>query len=275
MTVRYFVFRKCILINSDIELLQIVLIGSGNVAHAFARAIGETTHEVLAVFARNPYTVYNDFHPDLKLVTNNWGQIPSDADIYILAVSDNAIAACCENLARVNGVVVHCSGTTSMNLLSSENKGVIWPLQSISQSTINFKQVPLCIEANTDVNLRIIENFCDSLSQVVRVMSEQQRKYLHLAAVFANNFGNHMLAQAKNICNEQGLDFDLLKPMMLHMIEQAFLMHPAALQTGPARRDDSKTLEAHRQLLQNNAELLSLYNTISSSIFELSKKKHD
>jgi len=163
---------------------------------------------------------------------------------------------------------MHCSGLTHINALGSlNNYGVFWPIQSFSNNlNFNFKEIPVCIEANTEENLRIIEHLALKISGNVLAISSDKRKYLHLAAVFANNFANHMFAIAEDIALKNNVDFNLLKPLIFETANKINCLNPAQSQTGPAIRRDINTINEHLTLLKTTPVYRQLYELISFSI---------
>ena len=244
---------------------RICLIGSGNVAEAFAVALGGLhpagRFRLGQIYARNRAR-------GAKLArmagcdhTDDPAQLVP-ADIYLISVSDTQIGAVAENLDFGNAIVAHTAGSVSLNVLSDRlsHRGVFYPLQTFTAGRrIDFRQVPLLIEGE--------------LSDSVYEVSEQQRAQLHLAAVFACNFTNHMYAIAQELLAEKGLPPQLIGPLISETAAKA-LGSPsaAAVQTGPARRDDRQTQQKHLGLLEGHPQLQELYQKISTEIWETSKK---
>ncbi len=248
---------------------SIGIFGTGNIAYAFAKAIVNTEYKLAGVCGRNIENSQIFAKKFYCPIFNSINEMNENIDIYLLAVKDDAIEELSEKI-NTEKLVLHCSGVQSIDILKQKNKGVIWPLQSINkESFIDFKNTPLCIESNSEPNLIALETFANSLSQSVYKITDKQKKYLHLAAVLSNNFSNHLLALAKNICDEHRLNFNILKPIMIQTVENAFIQHPKLIQTGPAIRKDLKTIDEHLQLLQNNKQLQSLYELLSKSIQEM------
>jgi predicted short-subunit dehydrogenase-like oxidoreductase (DUF2520 family) len=148
-----------------------------------------------------------------------------------------------------------------------DNYGVFYPLQSFTkEKAIDLSDVPFCIEASSTRVHEVLFSIARSLSSKVVVLDSEQRKVLHLAAVFANNFTNHMLFWAKTLLDAEGLDFNLLKPLTKETVEKAFFLMPELAQTGPARRGDYKTMKSHLDQIEANPELSKLYQELSKSI---------
>jgi len=193
--------------------------------------------------------------------------IPADCDVYFLGVSDNAISEV-SALLNVKGVVVHCSGLLAINVLDPKNhRGVFWPIQSLNKDLYaDFSQVPICIEASDEINLRILESLADRITRKARFISTKQRQTLHLSAVMANNFSNHLFVLAKDYLHQHNLNFQDLMPLIQETFRKITIMDPALVQTGPAARNDVNTMLLHEEMLRNNQELLKIYKTMSESI---------
>jgi predicted short-subunit dehydrogenase-like oxidoreductase (DUF2520 family) len=253
------------------KYLRIGFAGSGNVAWHLAQDLEKAGHFVPVIYSRNQENAMilaaqlYDTQVATSLDFSEW-----PLDLLIVAVQDDTLSMVAEMLVvQENTIVVHTSGSLPMEALDmlGDDYGVLYPLQTFTKEKgIDLSDTPFCIEA---VNTRVHETLfsvAKSLSNKVVVLDSEQRKALHMAAVFANNFSNHMLFWAKNIADAGGLDFQLLKPLARETIEKAFFMMPELAQTGPARRGDVKTMESHMAMLENNPELKALYKTLSFSI---------
>lgn len=254
-------------------MLSIFIIGNGRMATHLIQAFQETDVEIAGFYARNSnHAEYISaeykipFYSDLS-------SIPKDCDVYFLAVSDTAISQLSEQL-KVQGLVVHCSGMAPIHSIKNQtHSGVFWPIQSFNiKRTLEYAKIPICIEANSEENLRILEALADRISKKVMLITEAQRQYLHLSAVFVNNFTNHLFILAQDILHAQGLTFDLLLPLIQETIERVKEVDPRLVQTGPASRNDSTTLVQHEKLLEEQVQLLDVYKMMSKSILEYTQK---
>ncbi len=253
-------------------MLSIVLLGTGNVARHLFNAFSDCDQlQILQVAGRNIKAL--DYFRTTTEVTSEFTKL-ADADIYIIALSDDAIIPVSEQLTINKKLIVHTSGTAVMPALPNNNRaGVFYPLQTFSKHRkINFKEVPICIEADKDTDLQLLKNLAMKLSTSVHEISSEQRSVLHLAAVFVNNFTNHMFTIANEICEEHNLSFYILEPLMLETVNKIIGMPPSEAQTGPARRNDTGTMEKHKRLLttENQKEI---YSILSESISHTYEKK--
>lgn len=253
-------------------MIKVALIGSGNVAkHLFEVFSMNETIEVVQVISRNEAALKN-FGESVN-TTVNFSRI-AEADIYIIAVSDDAIHAISQLLRYKKKLIIHVSGNTSIQILSDHKRnGVFYPLQTFSKKRkIDFSDVPICFEANNEADSILLEKLAKSISSKVYNVTSEQRKALHLAAVFVNNFTNHLNHIASRICNENQLPFEILRPLIRETVDKLELLSPYEAQTGPARRGDKKTLEDHVGQLKNSTHK-EIYAVLSKSIQKTYGKK--
>jgi predicted short-subunit dehydrogenase-like oxidoreductase (DUF2520 family) len=249
--------------------MKIVLLGSGNVATHLAKALKAKGEDVIQVYSPNlnhakllAGAIEADAISDLN-------EVEQYADLYIISVKDDAIESVAKSLKNVTGLVVHTAGTTDINILSSQVKkaGIFYPLQTFSKDKeVSFENIPLCIEANDENQLTILKKLAAKLSREVYELNGEKRKVLHLAAVFACNFPNHLYALANEILNQNGLDFEMIRPLIAETADKVMSNLPENLQTGPAIRADENTLTKHLSMLADMPELQNIYQTLSNSI---------
>lgn len=248
--------------------MQIVVIGYGNVGYHLSQAIMASPHHLLQIVNRSVVNESNSVMP-ISLLND----IQLNADLYIIAVKDAAIEEVVKNLPNLQNIVVHCSGTVCMEILNKfKHYGVFYPLQTFTKSKpINFTSLPICIDGNSFEVKNILLNFASSLSQKVYQINTHQRQVLHLAAVFANNFTNHLLSISEQICLQHQINFDILKPLITETLEKIQQESPKAMQTGPAKRNDISTIESHKLLLKKEFPLiyLQIYENLTTSINQL------
>lgn len=249
--------------------MNIVLIGSGHVAYHFGRAFFERGFSVQQVYSRTPehakaFAGALGAEPltDLQKVSTN-------ADLYIIAVQDNAIESVVGGLPDdLAGIVVHTSGATSSKVLERFGQyGVIYPLQSVRKEVdIDLRQIPLAVEGNTAPSEKQLLQLAGLLSDHTFSCSSEQRLVLHLSAVFANNFTNALFDIAYNLAERHNLSFDLLKPIILKTAENVQNHPPSAVQTGPAMRNDQNTIQRHLDFLKKYPEYWEIYSVVSDYI---------
>ena len=252
-------------------MIQITIIGSGNVAQHLIKAFSKSEAvEIAQVFSRKKEKLSSLI--EFEKIVSDYQDL-KEADLYIIAVTDNAIADVSRQLPFNNQLVVHTSGTASIETLDDKNrKGVFYPLQTFSKNKeIDFSVIPICLEANNTFDFRVLETVAKSISKAVFPINSEQRKALHVAAVFVNNFTNHLYQIGQEICEENQVSFDILKPLIQETAEKIKTLEPVDAQTGPAKRNDSNTIEAHLEYLTNENQK-NIYKILTQSIQHNGKK---
>ena len=236
--------------------MNILVIGTGNVAFSLVPALKNAGHNVTNSPSRGEI------------------QVPPLTEVCIICTADKGIEPVVKSLKTKN-IIVHTSGSTDLEVLKkhSEKCGVIYPVQTFTKGkNVDFKNVPLLIEASDNDTFIIIQKLAASLSNDVRKMSSEQRKFLHLAAVFACNFTNHFFAVSKLLTESNGVDFNLLKPLINETVRKAENADPKECQSGPAVRNDQEILNLHLKMLENYDTLKKIYTFVSRSITEFRDK---
>lgn len=252
-------------------MIKISIIGSGNVAqhliHAFSKA---KNIEVSQVYARNPDSISTIIKAN-KIVTNI--QDLQESDLCIIAVSDNAIAKVSAQIGFKNKLVCHTSGSISLDELNDKNrKSVFYPLQTFSKNKeVDFKEIPICLEAQTEKDYKLLEKVAQSISNKIYKINSNQRKALHVSAVFVCNFTNHLYKIGHDICKENNINFEILKPLIQETANKILTLSPSEAQTGPAKRGDSLTINQHIKFLENQNQI-EIYKLLTKSIIDNGKK---
>jgi len=252
-------------------MIKVSVLGFGNVAHHLIGAFAKSDAiEIVQIYSRKKENASSLFDPEK--ITNDIGTL-ADADIYILAVSDSAIANLSAQLPFKNRLVVHTSGSVALDDLHDDNrKGVFYPLQTFSKNkTVDFSEIPICIEAQFAADYQLLEQLARAISEKTVAINTSQRKALHVAAVFVNNFTNHLYAIGSDICEENQVSFEILKPLIKETAEKVMTLTPEAAQTGPAKRIDSSTIETHLDFLSDTNQK-KIYEILTQSIIEHGKK---
>jgi predicted short-subunit dehydrogenase-like oxidoreductase (DUF2520 family) len=248
---------------------QIILIGAGNVATQLGITLYNSGYLISQVYSRTKKSTTALAEKINAEAITDLKKLDTNAAIYVIAVKDDAIADIVKKLNLKNKIVVHTSGSVPIHILKniSKNYGVFYPLQTFSKDKkVDFKTTPICIEANNPVTARTLKYFARSISNKVQEISSDQRKTIHLAAVFANNFSNHLYSIAEDILTKNKLSFDLLKPLIEETAGKIKNNSPAKMQTGPAIRGDKKTIDAHLKLLKKDKRIKAIYKILSESI---------
>jgi len=259
------------------EIQTAVLIGAGNVGWHLAHILHKKGISILQVLSRSESSC-----KELAAVLNTdystrLEQMKNFAGIIIIAVPDSQIGQVIERADFGNSLVVHTAGSVPMDIFKGRviHYGVLYPLMTFSRNKpVDFASTPLLIEANSDGNAEKLFHFAGRLSGDVRAVNSEKRKIVHLAAVFAANFPNHMYVLAENLLSRNGIRFDMLKPLIREATDKISRMSPLTAQTGPAVRNDKVTMEEHLKLLTDDADIAEIYRQISKSIINFAGKKH-
>jgi predicted short-subunit dehydrogenase-like oxidoreductase (DUF2520 family) len=249
-------------------MVQVSILGTGNVAkHLFDTLVSVENVDVVQVIGRNR-SALKDFGNGTRTTSDFKGI--ADADIFIIAVKDDAITTVSQYLRDKKGLIVHTSGSVSMDVLSENGRyGVFYPLQTFSKHReVDMKSVPICLEAHDRADMDLLKKLAVCFSENVYEVDSEQRKSLHLAAVFVNNFTNHLYYIGQQICEEEGLPFGMLHPLIRETVDKIGPSAPYEVQTGPARRGDLETIKKHLEQLKNR-DYKEVYEVLSKSIGKL------
>jgi predicted short-subunit dehydrogenase-like oxidoreductase (DUF2520 family) len=249
-------------------------IGSGNVAWHLAPALDNAGFVVKEVYSRSPQNA--------ALLTERLYQAEvkasldfstSASSVFILAVSDEAIRTIAQEIIiPEEAILVHTSGSqpiTELQFAATQNLAVLYPLQTFTKNQkIDFKNVPLFVETHTQEAEKVLMQIAKSISNEVKKIASTERKALHVAAIFASNFTNHMLTISREIMRENSLDYDWLKPLITETIQKSFYLGPEDAQTGPAKRGDLDILDTHLEFLKDQAAIAEIYKVVSQHIID-------
>ncbi len=237
------------------SIQTIAIAGTGNVAFHLGKAFKDAGLEITGVFGRDE----KKRSALAKQLNTREVEKANDlhADLVLICVKDDSIEEI-SNKIDSELLVVHTSGSIPMNVLHMhQNYGVIYPLQTISKEVkLDFTRVPFLIEASDSEQLKHIAELSARISEDIQVVNSQDRETLHMAAVMVNNFTNHLVATAKSILDEHGLDWKLLLPLLQETTRKLNDSDPLAAQTGPAKRGDLKTIEKHLSKLKESDQIL-------------------
>ena len=246
-------------------MIKLSIIGSGNVGQHLISAFAQASEiELVQVFSRKANQVSHLVENE-KIVSDL--SLLMDADLFIIAVSDDAIPTVSRQIPFQNKLVVHTSGSIAISALDEKNrKGVFYPLQTFSKNkAVDFRTIPICVESQNASDFQLLEQVAKTISDQLFAVNSEQRKALHVAAVFVNNFSNHLYTIASDICNEHQLPFGILQPLIKETAEKIMVLSPSEAQTGPAKRKDQRTLDAHLKMLTNPMQK-KIYSLLTQSI---------
>lgn len=249
---------------------SIALIGTGRVAHQLGAALKEKGATIAGVFGRNSEeTAKLAEKLDTRVILSLSNLI--QADLILLTVSDDAVTEVSKQLNSNNkALVAHTSGAVPLSAIEVvKRKAVFYPLQSFSlDKHILWENVPFCLEAENDEDLNGLGELAELLSQRIHVLSSDQRKSLHLAAVFANNFANLMFELSEDLLAKAEIDRSILHPLILETANKVLMQSAKLSQTGPAARGDKQTIEAHREILGEGNSYREIYDRLTNEIYD-------
>ncbi len=253
------------------NLIQsITFIGSGNVATHLAKNFFRNGFVITEIYSKSLEKATLLASETKSIACNNIKNISDVSDVYIICIKDDFIPEIVQNFPFKNKLIVHTSGSISIDDLKGfDNYGIFYPLQTFSkEKEVNIFEVPFCIEANTKINEHKLIELGEALSENVYLINSEQRKKLHLAAVFACNFTNYMYQIANDITRKSDIDFDILKPLILETAKKIQKNTPKSMQTGPAKRKDEAVIKKHLELLTDFPEVQEIYRLITKNIIK-------
>jgi len=254
--------------------MNVIIIGTGNIARFIGKRLFEAGHKIKQVYGRDAVSAKSLSAEFGASYCNTWSSIERGADIYLLAISDNALYEVDQHLLLNDELVVHMAGSVKIDVLKnvSANYAVCWPIQSINNNKETGVIVPFMINANNEKSMQKIVELISAISDNISFGDDDQRLKMHLAAIIANNFVNHLYSLTEMYCQENNLDFRLLFPLIHETANRVENLSPSMLQTGPAIRDDSATIQKHLELLSSQPALQKLYADMTESIQQFYKK---
>lgn len=252
--------------------MNTAIIGSGNVAWHLGKALQQAGHKIVAVYSPTP-SHRKELAEELvsAMTLDSLDMRNIDAELFLIAVPDAALASVAAQLQVPAGAIVaHTSGSQPLAALrgiAGAQTSVFYPLQTFSKSKpVDFKNIPILLEATVPETLHPLQLVANSISEQVYEVSSTKRKHLHLAAVFACNFTNHLLGISRELLQQADLPYTLLQPLIQETIAKAMQQHPFDVQTGPAVRQDQNVIEEHLKLLQDQPLYQQVYQLLSQSI---------
>ena len=253
-------------------MISVSILGAGNVATHLFEAFNKAENIIINQWFNRSLETIEPYKNQVEII-DDLSKL-KDADVYILAVSDDAIRKLSSKLPFTKRFIVHTSGGMIMHEMDKKNtRGVLYPLQSFSKdANIDFADVPICIEAENKPNYKLLKELAIALGSKSYKVNSEQRNALHLAAVFVNNFTNQLYRIAHEITEANGVEFDILKPLIKETANKIDALSPYKAQTGPAKRNDKKTLKKHLELLENEQHK-EIYKLLTKAIQQTHGKK--
>jgi predicted short-subunit dehydrogenase-like oxidoreductase (DUF2520 family) len=250
-------------------MISVVLLGAGNVASHLYKAFSKAKDVTVTQWYNRSFDTIKHYKNETEVI-DDLTQL-KEADVYILAVSDDSVALLSQQLPFKDRFVVHTSGSVNIHDLDKSNKrGVFYPLQTFSKAAeINFVNVPICIEVEDRTYRPLLKTLAEAIGSKSHKVNTEQRQALHLSAVFVNNFTNQLYRVAHEITESNGVEFDIFKPLILETAKKIQIISPYSAQTGPAKRNDKKTITRHIKQLEKEQHK-AIYKLLTASI----KKTH-
>lgn len=250
---------------------SIVCIGAGNVATHLAQALQQKGFHLSQIYSRTQESAEALAQTLGCAWTTCLEQVDEHADLYIVSVKDAVLETVISQLVHCNpdALYLHTAGSMPMEVWKEKfkNYGVAYPMQTFSkQREVNFEEVPFFLEANSPENLSLLQEITGSLSPKVYEASSEQRKYLHIAAVFACNFSNHMYAICQHLLQAHQLPFESMLPLIDETARKVHELSPVEAQTGPSRRYDENVINRHLNMLEEEPKLAKIYRLLSEHI---------
>lgn len=245
-------------------MIKMVILGAGNLAQHLYTVFRATENlEVVQVYNRSPKAL--SYFNAINTTTSLKELV--EADVYIIAVADDAIPSIANKLRFTDRLVVHTSGSASMHILHKKNRrGVFYPLQTFTKGVkVDFTKIPLCLETGEKADFKILKKIADAMGSNSYKISSEQRRALHVSAVFVNNFGNHMYRIAHEISEANNVPFEILHPLIQETANKINTLTPYMAQTGPAKRGDQKTIDDHLEKLDKDIHK-EIYTLLTQSI---------
>lgn len=251
--------------------MQVVIIGTGNVATVLGRTIQNAGHPVLQVYGRNMVAATVLANKLAAEPINELQKINLSADIYLIALSDAAIIEIIKDLQLQKGILVHTAGAVSKNVLqnAATHFGVLYPLQSLRKEKADYENIPFLVDGSSADILLTLVGFAKTISALVEKATDEERLKLHVAAVVVSNFTNYLYILAEDYCKKEDVPFAMLQPIIAETGNRLKNHHAAEMQTGPAVRKDVATIEKHLKLLETHPTLQAVYGFLSQKIIEM------
>ena len=248
--------------------MEVTIIGSGNVATVLGRLLLQSGHHIIEVYSRN-----NDHAAELAKqlgagAVSDLTMLNAGADLYLLAVTDDALAGVAKELSLKDKLVVHTAGSVSKEILKtvSSNYGVLWPMKMIRKNMPALSPVTIVIDGSSETVLAQIERLAREFSPVVTKADDLLRTKMHMLAAITSNFTNHLYHLAAEYCEQENIDINFFFPLIEETAQRIQSNHPKLVQAGPAFRGDMQTLEKHRLLLEKYPQIQKVYREMSESI---------
>ena len=254
--------------------MRVTIIGSGNVATILGRRIIRAGHTIEEVYSRDLQNARDLAAALSSRAVSHLPDLDRRADIYLIGVADKALPVIAAELRLVDNLVVHTAGSVSIDILkdASSSYGVIYPLQSLRKELSTEPVIPIFVDGNNERTRKLLFEFAQTFGDSVGFADDSLRSKLHLAAVISNNFTNYLFTLAEEYCLKEAVPFKAVVPLLEETVKRLHHASPADVQTGPAARNDTATIEKHLQMLEGYKELQEIYAELSRRIASKSER---
>lgn len=248
--------------------MLVTIIGSGNIASVLGGLLLRSGHSINQVYSRTPRHAAELAEQLSAEAVSQCGQLKGNSDVYLLAVSDDALAGVASQLTLGAKLAIHTSGSVSKEVLCSASSryGVLWPMKMIRRNMTTIENATIVVDGNCDEVTVEVEKIACQFSPVITRAGDELRSKMHMIAAITSNFTNHLYHLAADYCAAEGINFSFFYPLIIETAMQLKVNHPRSVQAGPAFRGDLETIRKHGQLLQAHPQLQQLYEAISASI---------
>lgn len=265
--------------NAKHHIKKVTIVGAGNVGHNFGLAFRQAGYQIHEIYSRTKQSAMLLSQALNCSYTTSISELSDKTDLLILAINDDALPSIIKEIPHTNIPIVHTSGSTPITVFENNNfsdYGIFYPVQSFSKNeTESLSPIPICVEASNPNTENLLLSLASSVSTKVFAMDSEKRKALHVAAVFANNFTNHLFHIADELLKANKISFEVIRPLLEKTAGKIKTESPLNAQTGPAVRNDRKVIDNHLAYLENNKEYREIYQLMTDSIYEHQKKKNN
>lgn len=266
--------------NAKQYFKRVTIIGAGNVGHNFGLAFRQAGYLISEIYSRTQNSALLLSQTLNCNYTTKLSELSDKTDIFVIAVNDDVIEEVITQIPHKDILIIHTSGSAPIQLFEDKGfktYGIFYPVQSFSKHDVeSLKPIPICVEANNKEAENLFLSLASSVSSKVYLLDSEKRKTLHVAAVFANNFANHMFHIANRILAKDKISFEIIRPLIEKTAVKIKSETPLNCQTGPAVRKDNKVINSHLEYLNNQEEYREIYKLITDDIVKSQKlKKND
>ncbi len=263
--------------NAKHHIKSVTIIGAGNVAHNFGLAFRQAGYLISEIYSRTQNSAMLLSQTLNCDYTTKLADLSEKTDIFVIAVNDDAIEEVLDQIPHKNKPIIHTSGSAPIDVFKGKGftkYGIFYPVQSFSKhEPESLAPIPICVEANDIETENLFLSFARSVSSKVYSLDSNKRKTLHVAAVFANNFSNHMFHIADKILEKDSISFEIIRPLIEKTADKIKMEKPVNAQTGPAVREDKKVIKSHLDYLSNNSTYRDIYDLITKDIIKSQREK--